>query len=139
MLAVRPRGLGQESRLSALQVVARLSGLPIGDQPRHSCIVACEDAVDLLDNCGLYRAICNPDGGIGTLGLKAMGAGGMPKSQVSGLCAEIGERVNAVLTRPLEGAWPCLWREATYPKVREIGRIVSWAGWCRTSPRCAAV
>ena len=38
--------------------------------------------------------------------VKAMGAGGMSKSQVSRLCAEIGERVNAFLTRPLEGAWP---------------------------------
>ncbi len=35
--------------------------------------------------------------------VKAMGAGGMSKSQVSRLCAEIDERVNAFLTRPLEG------------------------------------
>ena len=38
--------------------------------------------------------------------VKAMGAGGMSKSQVSRLCTEIDERVNAFLTRPLEGAWP---------------------------------
>jgi putative transposase len=38
--------------------------------------------------------------------VKAMGAGGMSKSQVSRLCAEIDERVDAFLTRPLEGAWP---------------------------------
>lgn len=38
----------------------------------------------------------------------AMGAGGMSKSQVSRLCAEIDERVNAFLSRPLEGAWPYL-------------------------------
>lgn len=38
--------------------------------------------------------------------VKAMGAGGMSKSQVSRLCVEIGERVNAFLTRSLEGAWP---------------------------------
>jgi predicted nucleic acid-binding protein len=36
--------------------------------------------------------------------VKAMGAGGMSKSQVSRLCAEIDERVNAFLSRPLEGA-----------------------------------
>ena len=35
--------------------------------------------------------------------VKAMGAGGMSKSQVSRLCAEIDERVNAFLSRPLEG------------------------------------
>jgi len=56
-----------------------------------------------------------------------MGAGGMSKSQVSRLCAEIDERVNAFLTRPLEGAWPYLWLDATYLKVREGGRIVSRA------------
>ena len=52
-----------------------------------------------------------------------MGAGGMPKSQVSRLCAEIDERVNA----PLEGAWPYLWLDATYLKVREGGRSISRA------------
>ncbi|WP_210879362.1 IS256 family transposase [Roseovarius autotrophicus] len=60
--------------------------------------------------------------------VKAMGgAGGMSKSQVSRLCAEIDERVNAFLSRPLEGAWPYLWLDATYLKVRESGRIVSRA------------
>ncbi|MFV0475658.1 MAG: IS256 family transposase [Pikeienuella sp.] len=59
--------------------------------------------------------------------VKAMGAGGMSKSQVSRLCAEIDERVNAFLSRPLEGAWPCLWLDATYVKVREGGRIISRA------------
>ncbi len=38
--------------------------------------------------------------------VKAMGAGGMSKSQVSRLCAEIDERVNAFLARPLEGRGP---------------------------------
>ena len=59
--------------------------------------------------------------------VKAMGAGGMSKSQVSRLCVEIDERVNAFLSRPLEGAWPYLWLDATYLKVREGGRIVSRA------------
>jgi transposase-like protein len=59
--------------------------------------------------------------------VKAMGAGGMSKSQVSRLCAEIDERVNTFLSRPLEGAWPYLWLDATYVKVRDGGRIVSRA------------
>jgi putative transposase len=59
--------------------------------------------------------------------VKAMGAGGMAKSQVSRLCAEIDTRVNAFLSRPLEGAWPYLWLDATYIKVREGGRIISRA------------
>ncbi len=59
--------------------------------------------------------------------VKAMGAGGMSKSQVSRLCADIDERVSAFLGRPLEGVWPYLWLDATYVKVREGGRIVSRA------------
>lgn len=59
--------------------------------------------------------------------VRAMGAGGMSKSQVSRLCAEIDVRVNAFLSRPLEGAWPYLWLDATYLKVRDGGRIVSRA------------
>jgi putative transposase len=38
--------------------------------------------------------------------VKAMGASGVSKSQVSRLVEEIDERVNAFLTRPLEGEWP---------------------------------
>lgn len=59
--------------------------------------------------------------------VKAMGAGGMSKSQVRRLCAEIDERVIAFLSRPLEGNWPYLWLDATYLKVREVGQIVSRA------------
>ena len=59
--------------------------------------------------------------------VKAMGASGVSKSQVSRLVAEIDERVNAFLTRPIEGEWPYLWIDATYLKVREGGRIVSTA------------
>ena len=44
-----------------------------------------------------------------------------------GVCAEIDERVDAFLSRPLEGAWPYLWLDATYLKVREGGRIISKA------------
>src|SRR5271155_517261 len=59
--------------------------------------------------------------------VKAMGMSGISKSQVSRLCGEIDERVNAFLDRPLEGDWPYLWIDATYVKVREAGRIVSAA------------
>jgi transposase-like protein len=45
--------------------------------------------------------------------VKAMGAGGMSKSQVSRLCADIDVGVNAFLQRPLEGAWPYLWLDTT--------------------------
>lgn len=59
--------------------------------------------------------------------VRAMGGAGISKSQVSRLCSEIDERVQAFLNRPLEGAWPYLWLDATYIKVRDSGRIVSRA------------
>ena len=52
---------------------------------------------------------------------------GISKSQVSRLCEEIDAKIQAFLTRPIEGDWPYLWIDATYVKVREAGRIVSVA------------
>lgn len=59
--------------------------------------------------------------------VKAMGASGVSKSQVSRLCEEIDGKVKAFLDRPLEGDWLYLWLDATYVKVRQNGRIVSVA------------
>jgi transposase-like protein len=56
--------------------------------------------------------------------VQAMGMSGISKSQVSRVCEEIDERVNAFLERPIEGNWPYLWIDATYVKVRQAGRIV---------------
>ena len=59
--------------------------------------------------------------------VQAMRGTGIFKSQVSRLCEEIDERVEAFLTRPIDGEWPYLWIDATYLKVRQGGRIVSVA------------
>ena len=59
--------------------------------------------------------------------VQAMGMSGISKSQVSRLGAEIDERVQTFLNRPIAGDWPYLWIDATYLKVREAGRIVSVA------------
>jgi transposase-like protein len=59
--------------------------------------------------------------------VKALGMSSISKSQVSRLCEEIDERVQAFLDRPIEGDWPYLWIDATYVKVRQNGRIVSVA------------
>ena len=59
--------------------------------------------------------------------VKAMGMEGISKSQVSRLCGEIDERVNAFLDRPIEGDWPYVWLDATYVKVRRDHQIVSVA------------
>jgi putative transposase len=45
-----------------------------------------------------------------------MGMSGVSKSQVSRLCDEIDERVNAFLDRPIEGDWPYLWIPALLPR-----------------------
>jgi putative transposase len=59
--------------------------------------------------------------------VQAMGLSGISKSQVSKLCKDIDERVNAFLQRPLDGEWRYLWLDATYLKVREGGRTVAVA------------
>ena len=59
--------------------------------------------------------------------VKAMGMEGISKSQVSRLCADIDERVDAFLTRPIEGDWPYVWLDATYVKARRDHHIVSVA------------
>jgi putative transposase len=41
--------------------------------------------------------------------VKAMGMSGISKSQVSRLVEEIDDKVQAFLTRPIEGDWPYLW------------------------------
>jgi Transposase, Mutator family len=48
--------------------------------------------------------------------VQAMGLSGISKSQVSKLCKDIDERVNAFLDRPIDGEWPYLWLDATYPE-----------------------
>ena len=59
--------------------------------------------------------------------VRAMGGTGISKSQVSRLCEDIDERVQAFLSRPIEGSWPYLWIDATYLKSRKGGRIASVA------------
>lgn len=59
--------------------------------------------------------------------VQAMGLNGISKSQVSRLCQQIDERVQAFLNRPLEGSWPYVWLDATYIRSREHGRVESQA------------
>jgi putative transposase len=59
--------------------------------------------------------------------VRAMGMGGISKSEVSRLVGEIDKRVNAFLNRPIEGEWRYVWIDATYVRVRQGGRIVNVA------------
>ena len=59
--------------------------------------------------------------------VRAMGVDGMDRSTVSRLAAVLDEDVRAFRERPLTEAYPYLWLDATFPKVREAGRVVSMA------------
>jgi putative transposase len=59
--------------------------------------------------------------------VKAMGAQGMSKSEVSRLCATLDEDVKAFRSRPLDRAYPYVWLDAVYLKVRDGKHVVSKA------------
>ncbi len=59
--------------------------------------------------------------------VKSLGIGGISKSQVSRICAELDAEVERFRTRPLAGPYPYVWLDATYLKAREGGRVVSVA------------
>jgi putative transposase len=59
--------------------------------------------------------------------VESMGIHGLSKSEVSRICKELDDVVQDFKNRPLEGAYPYLWLDATFPKVREGGRVQSMA------------
>jgi putative transposase len=59
--------------------------------------------------------------------LQALGLTGIDKSQVSRICKDLTEVVEAFRNRPLEGSYPYVWLDALYVKVRVNHRIVSQA------------
>jgi transposase-like protein len=59
--------------------------------------------------------------------VQALGLTGIDKSKVSRICKELDEAVMAFRTRPLEVAYPYLWLDALYLKVRQNHRIVNMA------------
>lgn len=60
--------------------------------------------------------------------VQALGIEGIGRSEVSRICAALDAEVEAFRSRSLAGeAYPYLWLDATYVKVREAGRVVSMA------------
>ncbi len=60
--------------------------------------------------------------------VRAMGIDGISRSEVSRICAALDAEVERFRSRPLtDTAFPYLWLDATYLKVREAGRVVSMA------------
>lgn len=65
--------------------------------------------------------------------VRALGIEGISRSEVSRICAVLDAEVSAFRSRPLaETAYPYLWLDATYLKVREAGRVVSMAALVAT-------
>jgi putative transposase len=59
--------------------------------------------------------------------VRALGMDGISKSEVSRICKALDAEVKAFLERPIEGEHPYVWLDATFHKVRELGRVVSVA------------
>jgi len=59
--------------------------------------------------------------------VQALGLSGIDKSSVSRICRELDAQVEAFRKRELVGAYPYLWLDAVYLKVRQNHRIVSKA------------
>jgi len=59
--------------------------------------------------------------------VKALGIDGISKSEVSRICKSLDEDVKAFLSRPIDSEHPYVWLDATFHKVRELGRVVSVA------------
>jgi transposase-like protein len=59
--------------------------------------------------------------------MQALGIVGLSKSEVSRLCDALDAEVARFRMRPLVGAYPYVWLDATYLKVRQEGRIVAMA------------
>lgn len=59
--------------------------------------------------------------------VQALGMTGISTSQVSRLCQTLDAEVERFRTRKLEGSYPYIWVDATFPKVRQDGRVVSMA------------
>ena len=64
--------------------------------------------------------------------VKALGLDGISKSQVSRLCEELDTEVERFRNRKLDGAYPYVWVDATFLKVRQDHRVVNMVvfSWC---------
>jgi putative transposase len=59
--------------------------------------------------------------------VRALGMDGISRSEVSRICKALDSEVKAFSERPIEGEHPYIWLDATFHKVRELGRVVSVA------------
>jgi len=59
--------------------------------------------------------------------VRALGIDGISKSEVSRICKSLDQDVKTFLSRPIDGEHRYVWLDATFHKVRELGRVVSVA------------
>ena len=64
--------------------------------------------------------------------VQSLGIAGISKSEVSRICAALDAEVGVFRDRPLLEAYPYVFLDATYLKVREAGRVVSMAALVAT-------
>src|ERR1035437_4086717 len=64
--------------------------------------------------------------------VQSLGITGISKSEVSRICAALDAEVETFRSRPLVEAYPYVFLDATYLKVREAGRVVSMAAMVAT-------
>jgi putative transposase len=64
--------------------------------------------------------------------VQSLGITGISKSEVSRICAALDSEVGVFRDRPLVEAYPYVFLDATYLKVREAGRVVSMAALVAT-------
>ena len=62
----------------------------------------------------------------------SLGIAGISRSEVSRICAALDAEVETFRNRPVPEAYPYVWFDATYLKVREQGRVVSMAALVAT-------
>jgi transposase-like protein len=59
--------------------------------------------------------------------VRALGIDGISRSEVSRICKVLDEEVRGFLGRPIDQECPYVWLDATFHKVREVGRVISVA------------
>src|SRR6266487_4028047 len=56
--------------------------------------------------------------------VRALGMDGISKSEVSRICKALDEDVKTFLARSIDGAYPYVWLDATFHKIRLAGRVI---------------
>jgi putative transposase len=117
----RPRGWDTRAGELELRIpkLRRGSYFPSFLEPRRRSEQALLAVIQQAYVCGVSTR--RVDQLVESLGLR------VSRSEVSRICAQLDEQVEAFRQRPLEGDYPYLWLDAKVEKVRDGGRVVAKA------------